>query len=270
MALSTSTEFRLDHAVTDDQIGDEIAARVEVSSTPGDEAAAQAILDLLDSSKNASIAERLFTALAGDGNGASGKELAKKINGMVAVLEAKAAGVGGVKEVSEITADSRTNTSDGQFFDISAQDGSLYRVYIDTTGGDSTQPAAGGRILTRVDISGAADTAAGSGDAVAAILDAIDDFDCPATGTGVILCTDAATGTAVDVANGDLANAWAFATTQQGVDAPSISEAQTAMGSESMSETDRFNLEHALASKPAADEFKVSYDTMVAAIQAIS
>jgi len=92
MALSNDTEFRLDHAVTDDKISDEIAARVEVSSTPSNESEAQAILDLLDSSRNSAVAERLFTALAGDGDGAAGKELSRKINGMTAVLQAKANG----------------------------------------------------------------------------------------------------------------------------------------------------------------------------------
>lgn len=91
--LSQDTSYRLDHAVTDDKVGDEIAARL-ISATPADSAAAQAVLDILDISAKMqkSIDERLFTALAGDANGRAGKELAKKINGMVAVLQAKADG----------------------------------------------------------------------------------------------------------------------------------------------------------------------------------
>ena len=78
--LSSSTEFRLDHMVTDDKIGDEISARL-ISTTPANAGAAQAVLDLLDISKKTqkSIEERLFTGLAGDGNWASGKEISKKI-----------------------------------------------------------------------------------------------------------------------------------------------------------------------------------------------
>ena len=124
-----------------------------------------------------------------------------------------------IAEITEITADSRTNTSDGQYFDIDAQGGTLYRVYMDTTGGNATIPAAGGRTLTQVDISGAADTAAGSGDALAAILNGLADFSCPATGTGVILCTDANPGAVADAVNGDLANAWNISADTQGQDA---------------------------------------------------
>jgi len=119
-------------------------------------------------------------------------------------------------EVTQIIADSRTNTSDGQYFDIDAQDGSLYRVYMDTTGASATIPAAGGRTLTEVDISAVADTAAGSGDAVAAVLGALADFSCPSTGTGTILCTDANGGIVTDAVNGDLGGAWAISTDTQG------------------------------------------------------
>lgn len=89
--LSKDTEFRLDHAVTDDKLGDEISARL-ISVTPADASAAQAVLDLLDETKNKAIEERLVIACAGDRQGAAGKELAKKINGMIAVLKAQANG----------------------------------------------------------------------------------------------------------------------------------------------------------------------------------
>lgn len=91
--LSKDTAFRLDHAVTDDKVGDEIAARL-ISATPANQAQAIAVLAILDASDKmqASIAERLYTGLAGDNDGAAGKEMAKKINGMVAVLQAKANG----------------------------------------------------------------------------------------------------------------------------------------------------------------------------------
>ena len=90
--LSKDTSHRLEHAVTDIKVGDEIAARL-ISVTPADPAAATAVLKILDAGDKmkTSISERLFTGLAGDANGKAGKEMAKKINGMVAVLQAKAA-----------------------------------------------------------------------------------------------------------------------------------------------------------------------------------
>jgi len=124
------------------------------------------------------------------------------------------------REVTKIVCDSRTNTTDGQYFDITAQDGTLYRVYMDTTGADATQPATGGRTLTKVDIfTGVADTATGSGDALALVLDALSDFGCPSPGNGTVYATDANAGTVTDAINGDLANAWAITTHAQGATA---------------------------------------------------
>lgn len=89
--LSKDTAYRLDHAVTDEKVSDEIAARL-ISQTPADPSEAQAVLDILDSSEKMTmdIAERLYVGLAGDADGRAGKELAKKINGMVKVLKAQA------------------------------------------------------------------------------------------------------------------------------------------------------------------------------------
>ena len=125
----------------------------------------------------------------------------------------------GVKEITRIVADSRTNTNDGEYFDINANSGTQYRVYMDTTGGDLTVPVAGGRTLVRVDLSLIVDTAAAVADEVAGELNALSDFSCPTTGTGTIDCTDANVGEAVDAANGNLGNAWTISTQQQGVDA---------------------------------------------------
>lgn len=134
----------------------------------------------------------------------------------VEVISTNAADDSG-REVTKVVADSRTNTSDGQYFDIDAQDGTTYRVYMDTTGADVTQPAAGGRTLTKVDIfTGVADTATGSGDALALVLDALSDFGCPSPGNGTVYATDANAGTVTDAANGNLGNAWAITTHAQG------------------------------------------------------
>lgn len=88
--LSRDTEYRLEHALTDQAIADEVAARVEVASTPATANDAQAILALLDATLDEAIAERLVVGLAGDGS--QGRELSAKITGMVAVLQAKANG----------------------------------------------------------------------------------------------------------------------------------------------------------------------------------
>ena len=128
------------------------------------------------------------------------------------------ADTGGTKQVTTITADTRTNTADGQYFDIDAASTTTpRRIYMDTTGGDLVQPAAGGRTLVRVDISGGADTAANVGDLVAGVLDGLADFACPATGTGVVVCTDANFGACVAPANGDLTGLWTIANTTPGV-----------------------------------------------------
>ena len=90
--LKKDTESRLDHAMTDDKVGDQISARL-ISVTPANAGAAAAVLKLLDRSAKmkASIAERLIIGMAGDAAGKAGKEMAKKINGMVDVLAAQAA-----------------------------------------------------------------------------------------------------------------------------------------------------------------------------------
>ncbi len=89
--MMSDTKFRLAHAVTDTDVAEEISKRL-ISDTPADAEEAQDILDSLDLSDEMAqaIAERLTTALAGDKQGAAGKELAHKINAMVDVLKAKA------------------------------------------------------------------------------------------------------------------------------------------------------------------------------------
>jgi hypothetical protein len=228
--LSKDTEFRLDHAVTDDKIGDEIAARVEVSSTPADASAAQAILDLLDSSKNSDVSERLFTALAGDDNGAAGKELSKKINGMMAVLEAKANG-------DEIAATTATFT--GQVAGMTTD------VTIDA------------------DVAGLAGNVSIVGDGSTNLSQLIILFNLLNAGNTVTLTSGSGTQVQDNGASIDLAGGADSSDTD-------IAGAKTAMGAEAMSESTRYSLEHALTDKTAANEFKTAYDAMVAAIQAIS
>lgn len=284
MALSNDTEFRLDHAVTDEKIGEEIAARVEVSSTPADDTAAQAILDILDPAKNADIAERLFVALAGDGNGAAGRELAQKINGMIAVLQAKADGT----EIAAVAAEATWATSAAITLTSvatgSARNGDTVTLEVEAAAANPTD-------TVLADVTGTADaivititpndgTNNGATPVDLTTAELVELINTGAVAGKNVTLTDA--GSLIDdqTATGGDATALAdggegdgeVATFADGADAADndVSPAQLAMGSEPMSESTRFALEHALASKPAADEFKASYDAMVAAIQAIS
>lgn len=126
-------------------------------------------------------------------------------------------------QVTRITADTTANTTDGQYFDIDSYNRTGYRVYMDTTGADATVPSSNGRTLVRVNIS-AISTAAEVGDAVATELNALSDFSCPTTGTGVVDATDAFMGKPTDAVNGTLANAWSIAIQSAGVDSNSYIE----------------------------------------------
>lgn len=86
--LSENTAYVLEVAIANAKLADEIAARL-IDAAPADASAAQAILDILDSSLNKQIEEYLIVALA---SRSSGRELSSKINGLIAVLEAQANG----------------------------------------------------------------------------------------------------------------------------------------------------------------------------------
>lgn len=142
---------------------------------------------------------------------------ASTASGVVAIINEFLASA---TEITQVIADTRTNSVDGDYFDITAKSGALYRVYLDTTGADAVIPAAGGRVLTRVDISGGADTAANCGDLVAGVMDALGDFGAPATGTGTILITDANAGIVVDAVDPGMNLLWAVTTDTQGASGP--------------------------------------------------
>jgi hypothetical protein len=110
--ISRDTEFRLIQTVTSQKIGEEIAARLAVSVTPSTADDAQDILDILDPRSNKSIAERLNEDLSGDGDGSAGTELARKINGMVKVLQAKANGIGQPAQAAHFTGQVTGMTTD--------------------------------------------------------------------------------------------------------------------------------------------------------------
>lgn len=366
MALSKDLEFRLDHAVTDDKIGDEIAARVEVTSTPATANAAQAILDILEESRNAAITERLTVGLAGDGS--QGRELAKKINGMVAVLKAKANGnevnavaaqfegqVAGMATdvtidadvagaagnitlandyVASVAADAEIVLSganvalasvaagalrNGETFDLEVEapaanptdtvlvdfTGTADAIVCTVTPNDGTNNGTTavdlttaelvelintglvvGKNITITDLSNLRELQTASGGDAAVLADGGEGDSVSATfangadATGSDIDTIIAAHNAAAAANeqvtlsaGDGSQVPQADITLTGGAAAQdtdIAGAKSAMGSELMSEDARFHLEHALGSKAAADEFKASYDAMVAAIQAIS
>lgn len=126
---------------------------------------------------------------------------------------------GSVKEVSSITCDSTANSTDGEYFDITAQSGTVYRVAIDTTGGSLSTPVDGGHTLVEVDISGAV-TDAEVATAIAAALDGLADFDAPAPAAAIVLCTDVNFGATTIIDGGDIdgTNNWAIARSVEGID----------------------------------------------------
>lgn len=86
--ISKNTAYVLEVALANDKVADEIAARL-ISAAPVDANEAQTILDVLDLNMNKKIEEYLIVAMA---SRVAGKELAKKINGLTAVLQAQADG----------------------------------------------------------------------------------------------------------------------------------------------------------------------------------
>lgn len=284
MALSNDTEFRIDHAVTDEQVGAEIAARLEVSSTPADDTEAQAILDLLDPTKNSAIEERLIVALAGDGNGAAGREMAKKLNGMISVLQAKADGTEIAAVAATATLDLTTDIVLTSAAAGAARNDETFTLEVEAAAANPTDTILAGFT--------------GTADAIVCTITPNDGTNNGATpvdlttaelaeliNTGAVVgknvtVTDLSSLRALQTATGgdatDLADSGEgdgeVATFASGSDAADndVTPAQTAMGSESMGDSVKFALKHALTSDAAADEVKSSYDAMVAAIQAIS
>jgi hypothetical protein len=309
--LSKDTLFRLEHAVTDSKVGDEIAARL-ISATPGSPSAAQAVLNILDPSSkmNAQIAERLFVGLAGDANGRAGKELAKKINGMVAVLKAQADG----NEVPATFAafsgkvtGMATNVTIGAVVAGPAGNVTLLNDYVAAVAAQFSGQVAG--MTTDVVLNADVPGAAGNITLVATPGFNITDLmaawnlanptntvsyqggNASQEPTADIVFVNGADSTGSTVSA--LISAWNIAfpantltlSAGNGAQVPqanivlsggvsttdaNLVPAKAAMGSDHMS-SDTFEcLVHALADRPAAVEFKAAYDAMVDAVQAIA
>jgi hypothetical protein len=122
-------------------------------------------------------------------------------------------------ETTPITCDSRTNTTAaGHILLNSATNERKYYVWMDTTGSD-TDPAIVGRIGIRVDISGVADTAAGTSAQVESILtgNATFSLDFAVTdNTGSVTIVASKNGKADDATVNSLGGAWAIGSITQG------------------------------------------------------
>lgn len=223
--LSKNTAYVLEVALSNEKVADEIAARL-INAVPANAAAAQAILDILDKKLNKQLEEYLIVALA---HRPSGKEIAQKINGLVAVLEAQADG----NEVAAVAA---------QF------QGQVAGMTTDVTIDADVAGAAGNITLT---------------------ADSVTDID------GLIAAHNggAAPNEQVTLSSGDGSQIpTANITLSGGSDTSdaNLAPAQAAMGSDHMSDATYERLVVAMASRPAAKEFRDAYNAMIDAAQAIS
>lgn len=282
--LSNDTAFRLDHAVTSEKVGDEIAARL-INTTPANASEAQDILDVLDLSAKmeADIAERLFVGLAGDANGRAGRELAQKINGMVDVLKAQANGddVAAVAAsatlnltndivLTSVAAGAARNTNTFTLQVLAAAANPTDTVLVDFTGtaaaivctvtpNDGTNNTATPVDLTTAELVELINTAAVVGKNITLTDGSGLRNDQTATGGGAQNLADGGEGDGVVGTFSGGANSYDT----------DIAITQAAMGSDHMSDNTFECLVHALASRPAAEEFKSAYNTMIDVVQAI-
>lgn len=282
--LTKFAEFRLDHAIAEDQLGDEVAARLVVDSTPGDAAAAQAILALLDDSKSSEITEWLTVGLAGDAEGESGRELSQKINGMIGVLQAKANGTEiaaqAAQAVLNLTADitlesavagaarngdtvtleieaAAANPTDTVLVDIT---GTASAIVITVTPNDGTNNGATPVDLTTAELVELINSGAVVGKTITLIDASSLREDQTASGGDATALADAGEG------DGEVAT---FASGSDAADSD-VAPAKAAMGSEPMSAQALEDLTNAMADAKAAGEIRDAYNAMVAAIQAVS
>lgn len=127
----------------------------------------------------------------------------------------------GEAEVTDFTFDTFANTTDGGYFLLnSASNERLYFVWMDKTG-TTVQPSGidtFGRLPIRIDLSTGIVTATQVATAVAAALDTIVDFDCPAPGGATITVTNTKNGNTDDAVNGltGVGGVFAISVTNQG------------------------------------------------------
>jgi len=280
--ISDNTLFRLEHAVTDKALAQEISARLGTGA-PADASEAQEALDLLSEAKNASLLERMVTALAGDGRGAAGRELAGKLNGMIDVLKAQADGdevpaeaatatlatsapitltsaaTGSARNGDTLTLQvlaADANTDDEIVVDVT---GTADDITITVTPNDGTNNGLVPVDLTTEELVELINT----GDVAAKNINLTD--------AGSLLDDQTAEGgDATALADGGEGDG-EVATFADGTDDSdaNIAATQAAMGSDHMSDAAFNSLRHALTDKAAAEDFRDAFNDMVDEIQSI-
>jgi hypothetical protein len=281
--LSKDTKFRLVHALADQAAADEMEKRL-ISVTPANAAASQAVLDTLDSSEKAkkNLEDRLFSGLAG--NGSQGREMSKKILGMLEVLKAHADGndvaavaaVGTLNLVADIILTSvaagaarNTNTFTLQVLAAAANPtdtiladftGTAAAIVCTITPNDGTNNGATPVDLTTAELRELINSGVVVGKTVTVTDAGALRNDQTATGGDATALADAGEGDGIAATFAAGANAFDNDT------AP----AKVAMGSEAMSDAAYECLKHAVTDIAAANEIKAAYNAMVAAVQAIT
>lgn len=102
------------------------------------------------------------------------------------------------------------NSLDGKYFYLySANDERAYYVWFNTSGGSAVDPAIAGKIEVEVAIT-TGDSANNVATALAAALDALDDFSCPAPGAATITITLAKNGNATDAVDSAVPTGFTF------------------------------------------------------------
>lgn len=280
--LSKDTKLRLVHAVANQKVADEIESRL-ISSAPANASASANILAKLNQSEDMkkTIEDSLFSGLAGDGS--QGREMSKKFNAMLKVLQ-KHANPGDVPAVAatatlNLTADialtsvaagaaRNTNTLTLQVAAAAANPtdtilaaftGTAAAIVCTITPNDGTNNSAIPVDLTTAELVQLINTGAVTGKTVTVTdtssLRALQ----TASGGDTTVLADSGEG------DGEIAT---FANGANADDADTA-PAQAEMGSEPMSDKTFESLVSALADKTAAEELKKAYNDMVAAVQAI-
>ena len=228
--LSDSTKLRLVHAVTDQRTADEIEARITVDSTPSTEQEGQDLLATLDERRDAAIRERLPIALAGDAQGAGGRELAQKVTSMLQVVKALADGA----DVEAVAAEFEGQVG-GMATDVT--------ITADEAG------EAGNSILLEFD-------------GIKNINDAITDWN-TANPANTASLTEGDGSQVPNDQEGIQLSGGAEA------EYTTLEAAKEAMGDEYMSDSAFELLVHAVTDRLAAEEIRAAYNTMVDTIQAV-
>lgn len=285
--LSPNTKLRLVHAVTSQAVADQIEKILAVNTTPADVAAANALAFRLKSVMNDEVQQRLFNALAGDGNGKAGKELSRKVNGAKNVLSAF--GDGNESEQANATATFATTTpiiltdAPGLGNDGAARNGNTITLNVNP-------PAPSGVILLTVNNGVGPNypaftiniTPATIADETVSLTTAefVEFINTRAvTGKSVSfnpsliarITQQTATGGGPEVLADGGEGDGLVATFSGGASAADTdtAPAQASMGMEKLSKEDMFSLTHALGDEAAAKEFEAAYNAMIDAIQAI-